>query len=171
VTRGSSGVGCRGAASRRGAFGGAVARPAGRDGAGFTLVEALVALALFAIVAAAALGLQAQALRATRTAEARRAVAAVLRAEVALQRALGGVPGSCTGVVPDGWTCQVQRACVARGGTPCDLRVVTVHVAAEDGAAAGTGGASPPRTLTATTAVYWRSGSEPQAHAARGFVP
>ncbi|MFO7544537.1 MAG: prepilin-type N-terminal cleavage/methylation domain-containing protein [Trueperaceae bacterium] len=171
MSRGTSRAGGNGAAVGRAAVGRAALGRAAVGRAGFSLIEALVALLLFAIVAAAALGLQVQALRATRTAEARRAVAAVLRAEVTLQRALGGVPGSCAGAVLGGWSCEVERVCVARGGAPCDLRVVTVRLAAEDGAAGGAGAASPPRVITATTAVYRGSASEPQAHAARRLVP
>lgn len=129
--------------------------------AGFTLVEALVALLLFAIVAAAALGLQVQALRSTRMAETRREAAAVLHAEVTLQRALGGVGGPCTGAVPTGWTCEVDRSCVPEAAAACDLRVVRVRLEPP----AGRGGSQAGPALTATTATYLTGGSDPSADA------
>lgn len=140
--------------------------------AGFTLAEALVALLLFAIVAAAALGLQVQALRATRMAETRREAAAVLHAEVTLQRALGGVGGPCTGAVPTGWTCEVDRSCVPEAAA-CDLRVVRVHLEPPG----GHGGSQAGPSLTATTATYLAGASDPSADAgsatlaSRGLAP
>ena len=109
---------------------------------GFTLVEVLVALAIFAALGAVLSALQVGTLRASRHAQVRLQAAALLGDELVLQRVLVTAPGvvpagggghttaACAlGHLPDEWTCSASGRCLALPGlAPCDARVFTVEL-------------------------------------------
>ncbi len=84
---------------------------------GVTLIEALIALALLAVVVSAFSGLQLANLRATRGVAVVRTAAALLAAEAALQRQLPVTAGTChvAAWLPAGWSCQALAGCLAEG--------------------------------------------------------
>lgn len=76
---------------------------------GLTLVEVLVALTVFAVLAAATAGLQATALRLSRRADAVRALSGVLEAQAVPARARDAGWDPC-GVLPRVRACRVRRS-------------------------------------------------------------
>lgn len=109
---------------------------------GLTLLEVLVALAVLSLAVLGWLRLEATLATAERGGQLRREVAGLLRSELQIQR---NVPaGGCLTMLPSpGWTCRVERRCLA-GPAPCQLEAVRVTLTAP--------GSAP---VAAVTAVWW----------------
>jgi prepilin-type N-terminal cleavage/methylation domain-containing protein len=97
---------------------------------GFTLVEALVALAILAAVGGALAGLQQATLKAQRASDALHSAAAMASSELVLQRvAASAQGGACLTPPPNpDFACEVERTCVPGALGPCSAVALTVRV-------------------------------------------
>lgn len=110
--------------------------------AGLTLLEVVVALAVFALTLLGWVRLEGHLMHAERSSRVRRLAAAWMRDELRIQRGVRAF--ACRSrPVPQGWTCSVERTCLD-GTDPCDTESIRVTIASPRGPA-----------LRGTTAVWW----------------
>ena len=114
--------------------------PTGR-GAGLTLVEVTVAVAVLAIGLLAWAGVQARLARVERSDQVRRELAASMRNELQVQRSVRAF--GCRSRVAPGWGCSVLRSCLDGVGA-CEAEAVRVTITPPGGG-----------PWTGVTAVWW----------------
>lgn len=89
--------------------------PKAGAGAGLSLVEVLVAVAILAMVAGFLMTMRLDAMRSDRAQREHTVLTQVIRSEAELLRAGGGSPGTCTTLGSDlrdaGFTCRVELRC------------------------------------------------------------
>jgi Tfp pilus assembly protein PilV len=111
-------------------------------GAGLTLLEVVLALAIVALALLGWTVLQGRAARAERGTRIRRDVASWMRDELRIQRNVRAF--DCRSrPTPTGWMCSVERTCLD-AATPCETESVRVTIAPPEGPA-----------LHGATAVWW----------------
>lgn len=104
-----------------------------RRALGLTLVEALMALAVLAVLGGALASLQLGALRSGRTARLRQVGAQLLADELLLRRLAAGQPAGCAVQLMPGWSCQAHSHCHA-AWPACLLVSFEVRLVGPDGA-------------------------------------